>query len=52
MVSSSGESVEGLLAFHADSYFIVPDPARGTAAKFLGLEEDENVFINLPGKLV
>lgn len=38
VVPPPGESVEWLRAFHAHAHFMVSDPAGGTAAKFLCLE--------------
>lgn len=39
VMPSSRKCVKGLLAFHANSHLVVPDPARRTAAEFLCLEK-------------
>lgn len=38
VMSSSRQCVERLLAFHTHSHLVVPDPAGGSSAKFLCLE--------------
>lgn len=40
VMSSPGECVERLLALHAHGHLVVPDPARGASAEFLGLENN------------